>query len=127
MQTQAVLILLQERGRCVYRTFEGHLHQQLDGSPPTQRKQHYQNSKAATFHSIFQRLTYESRALKISDEYLSLLRFADDILIYANKPYDLKRIPTLADESQNQRLTEDEQFEDKSDGKRLTNIYVITT
>ena len=33
----------------------------------------------AAFESVFRRLTWETRGLKIDDEYLSQLHFADDI------------------------------------------------
>ena len=36
----------------------------------------------AALESIFQRLTWETRRLKVDGEYLSHLRFADEILIY---------------------------------------------
>ena len=43
--------------------------------------------------------------LKIDGEYLSHLRFADDILICANTPHELQHmLKELADESENQGL-----------------------
>ena len=43
--------------------------------------------------------------MKIDGEYLSHLRFADDILIYANTPYELLQVlHELADESDNQGI-----------------------
>ena len=43
----------------------------------------------AAFESILRRLAWETRGLKIDGEYLSHLRFADDILICANTPHEL--------------------------------------
>ena len=60
----------------------------------------------AAFESIFTRLTWETRGLKIDGEYLSHLRFADDILICANTPHELQQmLRELADESENQGFT----------------------
>ena len=59
----------------------------------------------AALESIFRRLTWGNRGLKIIGEYLSHLRFADDIFICANTPYELQQmIQELADESDNQGL-----------------------
>ena len=55
--------------------------------------------------SIFRRLTWETRGLKIDGEYLSHPRFADDILICANTPHELQQVlQELSDESENQGL-----------------------
>ena len=59
----------------------------------------------AALKSIFRRLTWEIRGLKIDGEYLSHLRFADDILICANTSYELQQMrQELADENNNQGL-----------------------
>ena len=59
----------------------------------------------APLESIFRRMTWETRGLKIDGEYLSHLRFADDIFIYANTPHELQQmLQELADESENQGL-----------------------
>ena len=50
----------------------------------------------AALESIFRRLTWETRGLRIDGEYFSHLRFADDILMSASIPY--------ANESENQGL-----------------------
>ena len=43
--------------------------------------------------------------MQIDGEYLSNLRFADDVLISANTPYELQHmLPELTDESENQSL-----------------------
>jgi len=50
----------------------------------------------------------ETRGLKIDGEYLSHLRFADDMLICANTPHELQRmLQELAYESENQGLKMD--------------------
>ena len=59
----------------------------------------------ATLESIFRRLTWETRGLKLDGEYLCHLRSAVDILICANAPNELqKKIQKLAYEGENQRL-----------------------
>ena len=59
----------------------------------------------AAFESIFRRLTWETRGLKIEGEYLSHFRFADDIPICANISHELKQmLSELPDESDNQDL-----------------------
>ena len=59
----------------------------------------------AALKSIFRRLPWEPSGLKIDGEYLSHLRFADDILICANKPYELQQmLHEFSDESDNQGL-----------------------
>ena len=65
----------------------------------------YHFAQAAALESIFRLLTWETRGLKIDGEYLSHLRFADDILICANTPHDIHKMPQeLADESEGQVL-----------------------
>ena len=59
----------------------------------------------AALESIFRRLTCETRGLKLDGEYLSYLRFADDILICAHTPHETQQmLQELADESKNQCL-----------------------
>ena len=59
----------------------------------------------AALESIFRRLTWQTRGLKIDGEYLSHFRFADDILICANTPHELQQmLQELANESENQGL-----------------------
>ena len=59
----------------------------------------------AALERIFGRLTWGNRGLKIDGEYLSHLRFADDIHICANTPHELQQtLQELADESDNQGL-----------------------
>ena len=57
----------------------------------------------AALESVFRRFTWETRGLKIDGEYLSHIRFADDILICANTPHELQQmLQGLVDESENQ-------------------------
>ena len=59
----------------------------------------------AAIESIFRRLTWETRGLKIDGEYLSHLCFADDIFICVNTPQELHQMQQeLADGSENQGL-----------------------
>ena len=59
----------------------------------------------AALESIFRGLTWETRGLKIDGDYLSHLRFADDILICANTLHELQQmLHELADESDSQGL-----------------------
>ena len=59
----------------------------------------------AALETIFRRLTWETRGLKIDGEYLSHLRFADDILTCANTPHELQQmLEEIADQSKNECL-----------------------
>ena len=59
----------------------------------------------AALESIFRRPTWETRGLKLDGEYLCHLRSADDILICANAPHELRQmLQELAGESENQPL-----------------------
>ena len=89
--------------RFVHRTPEGIQHQQLYNSRPIQRKQQDQHQErqgdtishnlfTAALESIFSRLTWDTRSLKIDSEYLSYLRFADDVVICANTPLKLQQM-----------------------------------
>ena len=88
------LALITGDGRWVHRTPE-YLHQWLDDNPSTQHEVSIRRGIlradntspklfTAALESIFRRLTWETRGLKIDGEYLSHPRFADDILICAN-------------------------------------------
>ncbi len=66
----------------------------------------------ATFDSIFRRLNWENKGLKIDGEFLSNLRFADDIIILflcTETPQELQQM--LQERS-------DEHRKDKGDGCR---------
>ena len=59
----------------------------------------------AALESIFRRLTWQTRGLKIDGDYLSHLRFADDIVICGNTTHELQQmLQELADASDNQGL-----------------------
>ena len=102
--------------KCVHRTPEGNLHQQLDDSPPTQRKQqdqHQERSTTGKYHiaqavhgSIRTHIPtadLETKGLKIDGEYLSDLHVAEDILICVNIPRELQQmLHELAQETKNQ-------------------------
>ena len=63
------------------------------------------NLFTAALESIFGRLSWETRGLRIDGEYLSHLHFAVDILICGNTTYELQQmLQELADESENQGL-----------------------
>ena len=82
----------------------------------------------AALESIYRRLTWETRGLKIDGEYLSHLRYSCVSHICANILHELQQmLQELADESENQG-SEYAQVEDKDDDrKRNTNIYVNKT
>ena len=72
----------------------------------------------AALESIFRRLSLETRGLKVDGEYLSHLRFADDILICANTPHELQQmLQELADDSENQGLKINKSKTKVDDGK----------
>ena len=119
MQTQAVLTTFQEQGIEVYiellkETYTNssmtvHLHKESNKinirRGVRQRDITSPNLYTAALESIFRRLTWKTRGLKIDGEYLSHLRFADDIFVYSNSPYELqKMLQELLDESENQGL-----------------------
>ena len=105
VQTQAVLTSLQEHGiENVYIEFlkeiytnssiPVHLHKESNKINIARGvRQGYTISPklfTAALESIFRRLTWETRGLQIDSEYLSHLRFANDILICANTPHELQ-------------------------------------
>ena len=76
----------------------------------------------AALQSIFRRLTWETRGLKIDGEYLCHFHFADDILVCAKTPHELQQmLQELADESEYQGLKMNKS-KTKGDGKQHTNI-----
>ena len=120
VQTQAVLTSLQEQGiedvyiellKEIYtnNSMTVHLHKESNKINITRGVRQGGTISPKLFtsalESIFRRLTWETRDLKIHGEYLSHLRFADDILICANTPHELQQmLQELADESENQGL-----------------------
>ena len=142
MQTQAVLTSFQEQGIeylhielleefCNNSSMTVHLHKESN-KPNTGRGVRQGDTISpklftTTLERIFRRLTWETRGLKIDGEYLSHLRFADDILICAIIQHELQQmLQELAAESENQGLKMN-----KSTTKVMmendTPIYVINT
>ena len=59
----------------------------------------------ATLESIFRRLNWENKGVKIDGEFLSNLRFADDIFLCAETPQELQQmLQELTDESRRMGL-----------------------
>ena len=59
----------------------------------------------ATLESIFRRLNWENKGVKIDGEYLSNLRFADDIFLCTETPQELQQmLQELSDESRRMGL-----------------------
>ena len=59
----------------------------------------------ATLESIFRRLNWENKGVKIDGEFLSNLRFADDIFLCTETPQELQQIlQELSDESRQMGL-----------------------
>ena len=59
----------------------------------------------ATLESIFRRLNWENKGVKIDGEFLSNLRFADDIFICTETPQELQQmLQELSDESRRMGL-----------------------
>ena len=78
----------------------------------------------ATPETIFRQLTWEIRGLKIDSEYLSHLRFADDICV--NTQHKLQQLlHELADESENQGLKMTHQY--KSTTPRSRTLKATST
>ena len=70
----------------------------------------------ATLESIFRRLNWESKGVKIEGQFLSNLRFAGDIFLCTETPQELQHMmQELSDVS---RQMEDEHRKDKGDGCR---------
>ena len=63
------------------------------------------NLFTATLESIFRRLNWENKGVKIDGECLTNLRFADDIFLCTEKPQELQHIlQELSDESRRMGL-----------------------
>ena len=59
----------------------------------------------ATLESIFRRLNWENKGVKIDGEFLSNLRFADDIFLCTETPQELQQmLQELSDESRQMGL-----------------------
>ena len=99
--------------RCVHRNPEIHIYGQLSDSTSAQREwenQDQERSKTGGHHltklftttleSIFRRLNWENKGVKIDWEFISNLRFADDIFLCTETPQELQQmLQELSDES----------------------------
>ena len=99
--------------RCVHRNPERLINGQLSDSTSAQREwenQDQERSKTggiispklltATLESIFRRLNWENKGVKIDGEFLSNLRFADVIFLCTEAPQELQHmLKELSDES----------------------------
>ena len=107
VQTHAVLTSLQEQGledvyieflNEIYTTSSVTVHLHKESKKINTRRGVRQGDTIspkllrAPFESIFPRLTWETRGLKTDGEYLSYLRFADDILVCANISHKLQQM-----------------------------------
>ena len=62
----------------------------------------------ATLESIFRRLNWENKRVKVDGEFLSIVRFADDILLYTETPQESQQmLQEIADESRRMGLKMD--------------------
>ena len=62
------------------------------------------NLFTATLESIFRRLHWENKGVKVDGEFLSNLRFADDIFLCTETPQELQQLlQELSDESRRMR------------------------
>ena len=120
VQTVAVLISLQAQGiedvyiellKKIYTSSSTTVHLHKESNKINTRRGVRQGDTispklfTAALESIFRRLTWENRGLKIDNEYLSHLRFVDDILICTNTPHEQQQmLQELADERDNRGL-----------------------
>ena len=120
MQTQAVLTSLQEQGiedvsiellKEMFTNSSTTVHLNIESNKIDTRRGVRQGDTispklvTATLESIFRQLSWETRGLKRNGDYLSHLRFADDIHICANTPHELQQmLQALAVESENQDI-----------------------
>ena len=116
VQTQAILTSLQEQG--IHRNPERHVYGQLSDSTSAQREWANQDQErittgdtispklfTATLGSIFRRLNWENKGVKIEGEFPSHLRFTDDIFLCTETPQELQHmLQELSDESRRMGL-----------------------
>ena len=113
VQTQAILTSLQEKGiedvyieilKDIYMdsSVTVHLHKE---SEKRQGDTISPKLFTATLESIFRRLNWENKGEKIDGEFLSNLRFADDIFLCTETPQELQQmLQELSDESRQMGL-----------------------
>ena len=104
--------------RCVHRNSETHIYGQLSDSTSAQESEKIRIKRGvrqgdtispklftATLDSIFRRLNWENKGMKIDGEFLSNLRFADDIFLCTETPQELQHmLQELSDESRQMGL-----------------------
>ena len=104
--------------RCVHRNPERHIYGQLSDSTSAQMSEKIRIKRGvrqgdtispklftATLESIFRRLNWENKGVKIDGEFLSNLRFADDIFLCTETPQELQQmLQELSDESRQMDL-----------------------
>ena len=120
IQTQAILTSLQEQGiedvyieilKDIYTDSSAtvHLHKESEkiGIKRGVRQGDTISPKlfTATLESIFRRLNWENKGMKIDGEFLSNLRFADDIFLCTETPQEVQQmLQELSDESRRMGL-----------------------
>ena len=120
VQTQAILTSLQEQGiedvyieilkdLCTGSSGTVHLHKESEKirikRGVRQGDTISPNLFTATLESIFRRLNWENKGVKIDGEFFSNLRFADDIFLCTETPQELQQmLQELSDESRRMGL-----------------------
>ena len=122
VQTQAILTSLQEQGiEDVYIEILKDIHVYTDSSVTVHLHKESEKIRikrgvrqgdtispklfTATLESIFRRLNWENKGVKIDGEFLSNLRFADDIFLCTETPQELQQmLQELSDESRQMGL-----------------------
>ena len=104
--------------RCVHRNPERHIYGQLSDNNLHKESEKIRIKRGvrqgdtispklftATLESIFRRLSWENKLVKIDGEFLSNLHFADDIFLCTETPQELQHMPQeLSDESRRMGL-----------------------
>ena len=119
-QTQAILTSLQEQGiedvyieilKDIYTDSSVTVHLHKESEKITIKRGVRQGDTispklfAATLESIFRRLNWENKGVKIDGEFLSNLRFVDDIFLCTETPQELQQmLQELSDESRRMGL-----------------------
>ena len=120
VQTQAIFTSLQEQGiedvyieivKDIYTdsSVTVHLHKESEKIRIKRGVRHGDTISpklfTATLESIFRRLNWENKGVKIDGEFLSTLRFADDIFLCTETPQELQQmLQELSDESRRMGL-----------------------
>ena len=120
VQTQAILISLQEQGiedvyieilKDIYTDSSVTVHMHKESEKIRIKRGVRQGDTispklfTATLESIFRRLNWEKKGVKVDGEFLSNLRFADDIFLCTETPQELQQmLQELSDESRRMGL-----------------------